>query len=74
VLNTSIVKNAFSNFKVIKVKADWTKQNKKIEKFLQNNNKFGIPYNVIYDKNNKDGIELSELLSVNELLEILEKL
>jgi len=74
VLNSSVVEEAFSKFNVIKVKADWTKPNKKIEKFLQDNNKFGIPLNIVYDKNNINGIELSELLSVNEVLETLNKL
>ena len=74
VLNTTLVKEAFLKFNVIKVKADWTRPNEKIEKFLQINNKFGIPYNVIYDKNNLSGVELSELLSVNDVLEALNKL
>ena len=74
VLNSSRVEEAFSKFNVIKVKADWTKPNKKIEKFLQDNNKFGIPFNIVYDKNNINGIELSELLSANEVLETLNNL
>ena len=74
VLNSPLVKEAFLDFNVIKIKADWTKPNKKIQKFLQDNKKFGIPYNVIYDRNNINGIELSELLSVNEVLQILNKL
>ena len=74
VLNKDEVKKAFIKNKVIKIKADWTKPNKKIQKFLQNNKKFGIPFNIFYDKNNINGIELSELLSVNEILEILDNL
>ena len=71
--NKQITEN-FLKFKVVKVKADWTKPNKKIENFLQDNNKFGIPLNIIYDKKNPDGIILSELLSVNEIIDILNKL
>ena len=74
VLNKALVKETFLNLNVIKVKADWTKKNKKIEQFLEDNKKFGIPYNVIYDKNNIQGIELSELLSVKEVLSILNNL
>jgi len=74
VLNTSLVKEAFLKYNVIKVRADWTKSNKKIEEFLQGNKKFGIPYNVVYNKNNVKGIELSELLSVKEVLKILDNL
>ena len=74
VLNNSLVKEAFLKFNVIKIRADWTKSNKKIENFLQDNNKFGIPYNVFYNKKNINGIELSELLSVKEVLEKLNNL
>ena len=74
VLKNSLVEEAFLKYNVIKVKADWTKPNKKIEKYLQDNKKFGIPYNIIYDKNNINGIELSELLSVKEVLEVLDNL
>ena len=74
VLNSTIVEEAFSKFDVIKIKADWTKPNKKIEKFLQNNSKFGIPYNIFYNKSNKNGVELSELLSTKEVLETLNNL
>ena len=69
-----MVKEAFLRFDVIKIRADWTKPNKKIENFLQDNNKFGIPYNIFYSKNNIRGIELSELLSVKEVLEKLNNL
>ena len=74
VLENFLVKEAFLKYNVIKIKADWTKPNKKIEAFLQENKKFGIPYNVIYDKNNINGIELSELLSINEMLQTLNNL
>ena len=74
VLNTDLIEKAFLKHNVIKIKADWTKPNKKIEKYLQKNKKFGIPYNVFYNKDNIDGIELSELLSVNGMIEILDNL
>ena len=69
-----ILEDAFLKFNVIKVRADWTKSNKKIEKFLQDNEKFGIPYNIFYNKSNKNGVELSELLSTKEVLETLNNL
>jgi len=74
VLNTKKIKEAFSKFQVIKVKGDWTKPDPIIQKFLKENNKFGIPFNVIYNKNNTKGIILSELLSVNEIINVLDKL
>ena len=71
VLNKSIIKNEFKKLNIIKVRADWTKPNDKIEKYLQSHNKFGIPMNIIYSKNNKNGIILSEILILNNLLETL---
>ena len=72
VIDSNIVKEAFKKYKVIKVKADWTKPNKKIENFLFENKKFGIPFNIIYNKNNVDGISFSEILSSKEILKTLE--
>ena len=74
VLNTKVIKEVFEQFKVIKIKGDWTKPNNKIQKFLEKNRKYGIPFNVIYDENNKDGIVLSELLSKSEIIKTLNKL
>ena len=74
VLNSNKVKNAFDQFNVIKIKGDWTKPNFSIQKFLEQNNKYGIPFNIIYSKKNPKGIVLSELLSQKEVLDTLNKL
>ena len=74
VLSNFEVQEKFIQLNVIKIKADWTKPDKNIQKFLEDNKKFGIPFNIIYDKNNSNGIQLSELLSVNEVLDILNNL
>ena len=72
VINSSEVKNNFKNKKVIKIRGDWTKPNKKIENFLNNNNRFGIPFNIIYSKFYKEGIILPEILTVKEVLKTIE--
>ena len=74
VLNKSIIKEEFLKFKVIKVRADWTKPSDKISKFLQDNQKYGIPFNILYDKNNLNGVSFSEILSLDEILTKLNKL
>ena len=71
--NTSI-KEVFKQYDVIKIRGDWTKSNTIIEKFLQRHKKFGIPFNIIYNKENPKGIVLSELLSESEIVEVLNKL
>ena len=59
---------------IIKVKGDWTKPNDKIANFIQKYNKFGIPFNIIYSKNNPEGIILSEILTKKEVLETIQKI
>ena len=74
VLNSQSIKKIFEQYNVIKIRGDWTKPNTIIEKFLQRHKKFGIPFNIIYNKENPKGIVLSELLSENEIVEVLNKL
>ncbi|SVA17966.1 uncharacterized protein METZ01_LOCUS70820 [marine metagenome] len=74
VLNSQSIKKVFEQYNVIKIRGDWTKPNTIIEKFLQRHKKFGIPFNIIYNKENPKGIVLSELLSENEIVEVLNKL
>ena len=74
VVNSKMIKEAFDQFDVIKIKGDWTKPNDKIQKFLEKNDKYGIPFNIIYNSNNPNGIVLSEILSKNEIIKILDNL
>ena len=73
VIDSKQISKLFSELKVVKVQGDWTKPNSEIEKFLQENNKFGIPFNIIYKKNNTKGIILPELLSKKDIIKALEK-
>jgi len=74
VVNSKMMKEAFDQFDVLKIKGDWTKPNDKIQKFLEKNDKYGIPFNIIYNSNNPNGIALSEILSKNEIIKILNNL
>tara|TARA_Y100000590_G_C15219185_1_gene825558 strand:- start:34 stop:597 length:564 start_codon:yes stop_codon:yes gene_type:complete len=74
VLNTKKTKEMFSKFNITKVRGDWTKPNEKIYEFLKANNKFGIPFNVIFSKNNPNGLVLSELLTYDEINKTLNKI
>ena len=55
-------------YNVIKIRGDWTKPSSVIESFLQQYQRFGIPLNVVYSKNNPQEIILSELLSEKNIL------
>ena len=74
VINSLIVKEIFTKNNVIKIQGDWTKPNEKIEYFLQKHNKFGIPLNVMYSKSYPEGVVLSELLTINEIKKVLNKI
>ena len=72
VLNSKLIQSAFIKNNVVKVRGDWTKPNKQIEQYLNNYNRFGIPFNVIYDKNYPNGIVFSELLTTSEIINAIE--
>ena len=72
VMNSKLIKKAFIENNVIKVRGDWTKPNKKIEQYLNSYNRFGIPFNVMYNKNYPKGIIFSELLTVSEIINTIE--
>ena len=74
VLNNKEVIKAFNKNNIIKVRADWTRPNKKIDIFLNKHNKFGIPFNAFFSKNYPRGIILSELLSEKRILEAINKI
>jgi suppressor for copper-sensitivity B len=50
-----------------------TKPNQILLDFISKYNRYGIPFNIIYGPNAKDGILTSELLTVSSILKILEQ-
>lgn len=58
---------------VVAVKADYTSPDKRIEEFLKRNNKYGIPFNIIYGPNAPKGIAQPELLDSDILIESFKK-
>jgi len=58
---------------VVAVIADYTSPDKDIESFLQRNNKYGIPFNIIYGPNTPKGIPQPELLDSDFLIESFKK-
>ena len=58
------------------MRGDWTKPNKNINKFLNNYNRFGIPFNAFFSSSYPEGLILSELLSekeINNAINIIKK-
>ena len=55
------------------MRADWTNKDKEILEYLLSHNRAGIPFNIVYGPNKKEGIILSELLSKDELFKAINK-
>ena len=56
---------------VIFLQLDWTKKNLNIKNFLISKNRYGIPFNEIYNNKFKNGILLPELLNKKQLINLL---
>ena len=74
VINSKKILNLFNDNNVILVRGDWTLPNNKIDNFLKEYNKFGIPFNALYSKKFPNGIIMSELLTQKEIIESFGKI
>ena len=62
-LNTNKVVDFLTKNQVAVIRADWTNKDKDIFKFINKYGRYGIPVNIVYGPNNKEGILLPEILS-----------
>jgi len=74
----TIFNNKFLNEEIKKgnikfIQADWTLPDQKILDFLGENGRYGIPFNVVYGPKNVNGIVLPEVISLQSLLRVIEK-
>ena len=74
VLDRKKVKNIFKKYDVKKMRGNLTKPNKEINKYINSYGRFGIPANVIYSPSAPQGILLSEVLTVRNLLSTFESI
>lgn len=72
ILEKETVSSALNADGVIAMQADWTRPNEKISRYLQSNNRFGIPFNAVYGPGAPDGIILPEILGTSAVLDALE--
>ena len=61
----------FKENNVILLQLDWTKKDLNIKNFLISKDRYGIPYNEIYNFKFKEGLLLPELLNKKQLINIL---
>ncbi len=60
-----------SHGKLVFIEMDWTRPNPKIEAFLAQHRRAGIPLTVVYGPHHAQGHVLSELLSENDLVQAI---
>ena len=58
---------------VVAMRADWTRPDEAISRYLASFGRYGVPFNVVYGPGAPEGLPLSELLSVRAVLEGLTK-
>src|SRR3546814_12264937 len=58
-----------STDRVVAMQADWTRPDPKIADYLASFGRYGIPFNVVYGPAAPQGIVLSELLTVEAVLD-----
>lgn len=73
VLNDKEVMEKLSDENIVTMRADITKPDPEVMKFLRKHNRFAIPFNAVYGPNAKHGLLASELLNKKQLLELIEQ-
>ena len=71
VLERDPVLSALNSSGVTPMLADWTRPDDAITRFLETNNRYGIPFNAVYGPSAPEGIILSEILSTQDVLAAL---
>ena len=72
VLDREPVLSALESADVTTMQADWTRPDATISRYLEQFNRYGIPFNAVYGPAAPDGIVLSEILSASSVLDALE--
>ena len=67
VLENKSVQSLLLKKNIVKMRGDWTRKDPVLLKYLQDNGRYGIPFNIIYGPGRKDGIILPEILTTDIL-------
>jgi suppressor for copper-sensitivity B len=73
VLNRAPVADRLSRPGIVAMRADWTRPDDGIARYLASFGRYGIPFNVIYGPGAPAGIALPELLDTDTVLDALER-
>ncbi|MCW4443303.1 thioredoxin family protein [Vibrio splendidus] len=67
------VYSALTEGDVVPMEGDWTVPSDSVTSYLQDHNRFGVPFNMVYGPNAPDGIELPVILTSDAVMEAIEK-
>lgn len=70
---TNTLKDFFDENNVKLIMADYTRPSKLINKYLEENGAYAIPFNKVYGPNAKEGIRLPEILSRESVINAVKK-
>jgi suppressor for copper-sensitivity B len=73
VLNADGVTRRLADMKAVSLKVDWTRPSDAIAQYLAANGRYGIPFNIVYGPGAPNGIALPELLTVDLVVQALDK-
>ncbi|SMH59760.1 protein-disulfide reductase DsbD family protein [Azospirillum agricola] len=73
VLNRDTVAKRFDDPALVAMRADWTRPDDGIARFLASHGRYGIPFNIVYGPGAPRGIALPELLSEAAVIEALDR-
>ena len=72
VLDTAPAKALFDDYDVTLLRADWTRPDAAIARFLASYDRFGIPFNIIYGASAEQEVILPEIFTLSDLKKALE--
>ncbi len=73
VLDSGAVAARLAGGGIVAMKADWTRPDQGIARYLASFDRYGVPFNVVYGPSAPAGIPLSELLSEDQTLSALDR-
>ena len=72
-LENNKLQSFFNKENVLLMRGDWTKRDEKILNFIKSYDRLGIPVNIIYGPNNKEGVILPEILTKKIVIDNINK-
>ncbi|MBY7767578.1 thioredoxin family protein [Vibrio fluvialis] len=67
------VYQALQDDDVVRVRGDWSLPNASVTQYLQQNGRFGVPFNIVYGPGAPDGIALPVILSDRAVMEAIQQ-